>query len=142
MTGRSNTYLDAPRAGEGGHLAQSAALDDLLGDLPRLDFVKMDVEGHEPAALRGFWRNLTRHRPALVIEFNPHCLAVQREDSRAYLDQIFHLCPRVRITSAFGDDVVADRPDAVLSLWQRRDREVVAAGLLPSGKLHFDLSSV
>ena len=31
----------------------SVVLDDVLGDLPRLDLVKMDIEGHEPAALRG-----------------------------------------------------------------------------------------
>src|SRR5262249_9704065 len=118
LTGRSNTYLESARIAEGGDLAQSAPLDDLLGDLPRLDFVKMDAEGHEPAAMRGFWRNLSRHRPALVVEFNPHCLQVQQEDAHAYLDQIFKLCDRVSITSAFGDDAVADRPDAVLSLWR------------------------
>ena len=46
LSGRSNSHLDAPNAGEGGSLAQSAPLDEVLGDLPRLDFVKMDVEGH------------------------------------------------------------------------------------------------
>ena len=41
--------------------------DDLLGDL-RPDFVKIDVEGAELAALRGLRRLITRHRPMLFVE--------------------------------------------------------------------------
>jgi len=46
--GTSNTHLIGARAPqEGGHFVQSIVLDEALGHLPRLDFVKMDIEGRE-----------------------------------------------------------------------------------------------
>merc|ERR1711862_238101 len=42
------------------------AVDDL--NLRRLDFVKIDVEGHEVAALRGMRRSILRYKPAIYVE--------------------------------------------------------------------------
>jgi FkbM family methyltransferase len=39
-------------------------------DLPRVDFIKMDVEGAEAAALRGAAGTLERHHPALLVEID------------------------------------------------------------------------
>jgi FkbM family methyltransferase len=33
------------------------------------DFIKIDVEGHEPAVISGAWQTISRHRPLLVFEF-------------------------------------------------------------------------
>jgi FkbM family methyltransferase len=41
--------------------------DDLI-DEPRVDFIKMDIEGNELAALKGMERLLTTNRPVLFIE--------------------------------------------------------------------------
>lgn len=46
-------------------------LDALLGDLERLDVVKIDVEGYEPYALQGMTQALLKHRPAVFCEFHP-----------------------------------------------------------------------
>jgi FkbM family methyltransferase len=45
---------------------QAARLDDL--PLPPVGFVKIDVEGHEEAVLRGAAETIARNRPALLIE--------------------------------------------------------------------------
>lgn len=37
----------------------------------RIDFVKIDIEGYEPAALRGMEQSLARHRPVVLSEFAP-----------------------------------------------------------------------
>ena len=37
-------------------------------DLPELDFLKIDAEGHEPAVLRGAKDTIERHRPVLCLE--------------------------------------------------------------------------
>jgi FkbM family methyltransferase len=142
--GTSNTHLIDPRAPEeGGHFAQSIVLDEALGDLPRLDFVKMDIEGHEPQALEGFSRLIGRHRPVLLVEFNPRCLVdLQRQDPLAFLKQIFAFYPRVRVTSAFEDDETLDSADKVMAYWERRNREITARKLLPDRMLHFDLVTV
>jgi FkbM family methyltransferase len=139
--GTSNTHLVSPRAPvEGGYFVQSIALDDLLGGLPRLDFLKMDIEGHEPQAWEGFAKTIARHRPALLVEFNPRCLIdLHQRDPRAFLHQLFALYPRLRVTSAFKDDEVFERAEDLWAYWERRNREVTSQQLLPDRLLHFDL---
>lgn len=44
-------------------------LVDSLG-LPRLDWIKMDIEGAEVEALKGAMKTLSRYRPTLWIEFH------------------------------------------------------------------------
>lgn len=46
---------------------QTIALDDLA--LPRLDLVKLDVEGFELTALQGSKRSINQHRPFLWVEY-------------------------------------------------------------------------
>lgn len=59
--------------------------------LPAPDFVKIDIEGMELAALRGMRRTLTRHRPALYLEMHGATFAHKDENVRAiqtFLDEI------------------------------------------------------
>jgi FkbM family methyltransferase len=139
--GTSNTHLIGAREPvDAGQFVQSIALDETLGALPRLDFVKMDIEGHEPQALEGFSRAIARHRPILLIEFNPRCLVdLQQQDPRRFLEQIFASYPRVRVITAFDDDVTLESPEQVWNYWERRNREIAARNLLPDRMLHFDL---
>ncbi len=55
------------------------SIDSYLDSLPdppaSVDVVKLDVEGHEAAALRGMQRTLQRHRPAILMEMNLPLLA-------------------------------------------------------------------
>lgn len=73
---RSDEQLGATRfgpatnIGAGGELSvTSVAIDDLVagGELPRVDFLKLDVEGAELAALEGARQTLLRDRPRLAI---------------------------------------------------------------------------
>ena len=50
------------------------AIDDWVAqnNLPKIDFIKLDTEGMELAALRGAENLLRRDRPDLAIEFHPH----------------------------------------------------------------------
>ena len=137
LGGLSNGHIEDATAG--GKLAQSVVLDDLLGDLPRLDCVKIDIEGHEPAATEGFWKNLTKHRPALIVEWNPRTLKRAGEDIKAYGAKLLEIHPTLRVTSAFGDDHVIKTADELVQFWERRDHEIAAEGKLPAGALHFDL---
>ena len=43
-------------------------LDSVLGDLERIDLIKVDIEGSEVQAFRGLTRTLERH-PSVTIEF-------------------------------------------------------------------------
>jgi FkbM family methyltransferase len=139
--GTSNTHVIGARTPlDGGYFVQSVVLDEALTALPRLDFVKMDIEGHEPHAFEGFSRLIDRFRPVLLVEFNPRCLIdLQQQDPLAFLKQIFRVYPRVRVTSAFDDNEVFDRAEAVMEYWQRRNREIAERNILPDRLLHFDL---
>lgn len=57
--------------------AAAATLDHFMqaAQLPRLDFIKMDVDGNEPAVLEGARETLARHRPTIIMEFCPHIYA-------------------------------------------------------------------
>ena len=48
---------------------ENYAGDQLFKDLPRLDFVKCDVEGLEYAVFSSMIETLTKHRPILLGEF-------------------------------------------------------------------------
>ncbi|MNI90505.1 hypothetical protein D3C73_1480330 [compost metagenome] len=52
-------------------MVQGARLDTLLADWPRVDFMKVDVEGAEEAMIHGAASVLERDRPAMVLEFSP-----------------------------------------------------------------------
>ncbi len=142
--GTSNTHVvGAEGAEDGGRYTQAVVLDEALGYLPRLDFLKMDIEGHEPQAFEGCSTLIAKFRPTLLIEFNPRCLVdLQRQDPLAYLRQIFALYPRVRAISHFGDDETFETPEALMGYWARRNAEVTEQKLLPDRLLHFDLVAV
>src|SRR3954454_16518463 len=72
LAGSSNTYLVEPRNSD--RLTQCVLGDDILESEERIDFIKIDIEGHEPAALRGLALTLRKHKPLVLCEFNPRCL--------------------------------------------------------------------
>ena len=141
ITGGSNAHLIGAQApGPAVVYAQSVVLDEVLSWLARLDLVKMDVEGHETFAFDGFRNLIERHRPTLVIEFNPICMINHgQEDPAALLDRILSLYPCVRATSEHGDDASFDRAADLLGYWERRNSELKAARRIPDDSLHFDL---
>jgi len=56
----------------GAHKFVSVTLDSAIQD--RVDFCKIDVEGHEPSVIRGMRGLLNTHRPILLTEFNQYWL--------------------------------------------------------------------
>lgn len=110
-------------------------LDDALADLRRLDLVKIDIEGMEPLALRGFERGLARLRPALLSEFHPW--AMERASGIAPIDHLHWLrrfYPAITILHRDGCRQRCVEPDEVMQAWRDANAE---AGL--GDRLHLDL---
>ena len=60
------TGTEAASLGSGSTQVQGVALDELLEDC-RPTYIKMDTEGAEPEAIRGAFRTIATHRPAMAI---------------------------------------------------------------------------
>lgn len=70
---------------------ECAVLDDLFaaGELPPVDFVKIDVEGGELAALNGMERLLAASpRAALLVELNPRALECGGTSAEGLLERL------------------------------------------------------
>lgn len=123
--------------GEGGQVlrARAVVLDEVL-DLPRLDAVKIDVEGMEPHALRGLERHLRRHRPLLVSEFHPLAMHVASGvEPLAYLQWLLDIYPAITVLHRDGRRERCADAATVMATWERAN---AAAGL--PGTLHLDIA--
>lgn len=67
-------------------VARTEKLDDYLKE-PRIDAVKIDVQGYEPQVLRGMRRILERDRPVVWTEFSDGTLG--QASTRADLEALF-----------------------------------------------------
>lgn len=138
MEGFSNTYLVA--AGSSQRLAQSMRGDDVLGGEPRIDFIKLDIEGHEPFALAGLQNVLRRRRPTVLCEFNPRCLRDHiGRPYEEFAEQLFELASVITVIEHSGQRNTVKSAGELTKLWSDRNREAVDSKFLPDGMLHFDL---
>jgi len=62
-------------------------IDDLQFKTP-IDFIKIDIEGHEPTAFVGMEKLILRDRPVILIEFSHACLGRETKILR-YLPVLF-----------------------------------------------------
>lgn len=67
-----NAHVVHGGVAEGAMAVRSETLADLLAGWPRIDFIKMDVEGAEEAALSGAAPLIERDLPMLLLEYNIH----------------------------------------------------------------------
>ncbi len=87
-------------AGGGGLAVRSATLTAALGAWPRVDFLKIDVEGAEEAVLAGAWPLIVRDLPSMVLEFN----VGRSRSAAALLDQLEALYGDARAINYDGAD--------------------------------------
>jgi FkbM family methyltransferase len=138
VLGGSNSFLG--REGADGNLVQGLPADEFLLSEPRIDLIKIDIEGHEPYAMSGLGKTLAKHRPYVLCEFNPRCLRDHfGAEPRQFADEIFAVASRVEIIEHSGHRFFADSADALMASWDEKNKLAVEAGLLPDGMLHFDL---
>jgi len=93
-------------------------LDTFLKD-ERVDLVKVDIEGHEPAAFRGMRNLLERQRPTIVTEFAPGTIQHISKSDPAELLKFF---AELKYGLSVIDDDGSVRPadaDAVMARFSR-----------------------
>jgi FkbM family methyltransferase len=111
---------------------QGVRLDDALDPDARIDFIKVDVEGMDHAAVEGMERTVRRWAPTMLVEFNPKNIEGFGEKPKEALYLYRNLDYEIRILgpdvlmlgSVAGldvDDLVRDS----LVLMPERDDEVI-----------------
>jgi FkbM family methyltransferase len=82
---RGDHRLTASAEARASVLVDTLVLDDLLDAAPRVDLIKIDVQGSEVAVLRGLGRTLRRHPTVRVLcECSPDLLARAGADAEAF----------------------------------------------------------
>jgi FkbM family methyltransferase len=105
----SRMVVAAP-SGRGGHVFKSICLDDLK--LSQVDFCKIDIEGHEPKAVRGMWRTLQALRPMILTEINEYWLGQGGSSGAEYIAMIKELGYRLFDTENAMAEILTYEPSA------------------------------
>ena len=138
ILGSSNGFLAS--AEEAAYQCISVRGDDILGDEQRIDFIKIDIEGHEPQALAGLSETIAKHKPNILCEFNPRCLTSHiGRPPLEFAEQLFSLSNVITVIEHSGKQNQVGRPSELIDLWQEKNSEAVQTGHLTDGMLHFDL---
>ena len=112
-------------------LVQAVVLDEVLKNEPMIDLVKIDVEAHEPAAVRGMEWLLRKHRPKLITEFHPWAMKLNnKEPPAAYLDQLYALGYKLSIIEEpTGKIIEVSCAEEILAYWKSLNRETIRLDL-------------
>lgn len=107
-------------------IVQSVILDKILKDEPRIDLVKIDIEAHEPFAIRGMDALIKKHRPKIITEFHPWAMRINNAgDPRDYLEQIIDLGYGLSIIDPNGDLIAAATSADIVSYWENLNNETI-----------------
>ena len=104
---------------------RTVTLDDEVGSEPRIDFIKIDVEGHEQAVLRGGASVLRRHLPPMLIEIEQRHLEVPVSDVLCQLEDIGY--------RVFYIDGPALRPVEEFDVQRDQLSKIAVDGFVPFG---------
>lgn len=116
----SNGFVSALGQGRDGVTrVQGMPLDDVLACESRLDLVKIDIEGHEPSALLGMSKLLSKHRPSIITEFHPRCLReLSHVEPESYADMLLGMGYRLSVIELDGSLTPAQSATDVMNQWR------------------------
>jgi hypothetical protein len=100
--------------------AASITLDQALTSMKvkKVDFIKLDVDGHEPTVLAGAKKTLHQHRPPILMEFAPYLY----EQTFHQFEEMVRSFARLRYSLKDADSGVE------LPLEAQRLRELIPSG--------------
>ncbi len=109
-------------------LIKAVTLDKTLAGVPKIDMVKLDIEGAEPRAWAGMHQLVKKHRPILLFEFSPGLIRMTSHvPPETLLDSILEAGYQLYIL-AEGD-----------SRQKPRTRDEIVRRQMGSGGTHLDL---
>lgn len=105
---------------------QSVILDDILKDEPQIDLIKIDIEGHEPFAIKGMTNIIKKYRPNILAEFHPWAMKFYNTgDPIQHLHTFINLGYKISIINPDGELKLTSTPDEVLTYWKSLNKETI-----------------
>ncbi len=105
-------------------LVQSIVIDEFLKNETRIDLIKIDIEAHEPAAIRGMEGLIKKTRPKIITEFHPWALQINNiSPPIAYLEQIIALNYGLSIIEPSGNCLGMPGAEEILAYWKSLGKE-------------------
>lgn len=105
-------------------LVPSVILDEILENESKIDLVKIDIEAHEPAAIRGMEGLIKKLRPKIITEFHPWAMELNNTAPPvAYLEQLVALGYELSIIEPSGNCLEVSGPEEILSYWKSLGKE-------------------
>ncbi len=118
--GGSNATVGAPRDHSiSSAYAQSVILDQHLAAEKRIDVVKIDVEGYEVRAFRGFRTLLRKFRPTVVGEFHPKALReIGGTDPEDYVSELAAIHSSIHVITRDKGLIRCSGFDEIMDHWR------------------------
>ena len=111
-------------------LVPAVVLDEILKNEVKIDLIKIDIEAHEPRAIRGMGNLIKRLKPKIITEFHPWAMELNNiEPPVAYLKQIYALGYKISIIEPSGNLLDVSSAEEIINYW----------GSLGQETLHLDL---
>ena len=123
-------------------VVSSVVLDEILKNELRIDLIKIDVEAHEPAAIRGMEGLIKKLKPKIITEFHPWAMENNNVDPPiAYLEQLIGYGYQLSVIEPAGNCLEMSGAEEILSYWrslneETRQLDLFAQPLLPSSQQH------
>jgi FkbM family methyltransferase len=95
------------------HRVTRVSLDEVAAKAPRIDLVKIDVEGSEEAVISGLMCTLLRDRPILLLEFN----AKRYRNPRGFVDQLQSIYSQMGYIDYEGNAISITASEVVSERW-------------------------
>lgn len=116
----SNGIVDVHiKAGMADAFVPCQPLHALLGDIDRLDVIKIDIEGHEPIAWPSISKLVQRHHPAIFTEFSPVAIRNHsRVEPEGYLKGIFEFTSQIETIEFDGVRHRCSQVSEVMDRWR------------------------
>jgi len=103
---------------------QGFTIDELLRAEPRLDLIKIDIEGHEPIALQGMRETLAKHRPMIISEFHPKLIEeFAKQEPQAYLNTLISMGYRLSVIEFTGTIKACGGSAEVMEYWRALNQQ-------------------
>lgn len=105
-------------------LVQSVLLDQVLSEENRLDLIKIDIEAHEPSALKGMESLLKKHKPKIITEFHPWAMRLNNAEApQEYLQEIYSYGYQLSIILPTGELQNVSNSEEIMTYWESLNQE-------------------